>query len=207
MQTNFKNLEKKIKNYMIRYGRTYCKTLVLTYMDEISKRMDYAIDNYYNSYDPIYYTRTNKMRHGVYKKYTKITGYPDEYKAGIILDRRYYGSSYLNAGTSTNNIYMWSVLQGNHGREVVGDYHMDDKSTIYVNSKGKGNFGTGRRKIYEDKISHYIKGNHYVTPSPEDSAGISPFNMTLKYNIKAFDIAQKEALKRANDLLKPGYYW
>lgn len=208
MQQNFKKLGRKITNYMKNYGRTYCKTLVETYRDEIAKRMDYAIEKYYSEYDPIYYDRSDMMKHGAYKKYNKTSKRnADVYRAGIILSERYYNGAYRTRGTSMENIYKWSVLQGNHGREVVGNYGMDNKETIYVDKRGNGSFGTGRRKIWTNKNSLYIQNNHKLIRSNEPIVFDSPYNNTLEYNIKAYNIAQQEALKKANDILKPNIFW
>ncbi len=211
MEDNFKYLSKNVKNYIKRYCRTYCKTLVESYRDIIAERMDYAIEKYYASYDPIYYKRSGKMKNGVYRKYTKTAGNPDVYAGGIILDTRYYGGSYPVSGASTNDIYKWSVLQGFHGREVVGNYSMDNKETIYVDQSGNGSFGTGRKKIWTNKSSLYIQNNHKVISSKissnEPIIFDSPYNNTLEYNIKAFNKARQIAINKANSILKPGLFW
>lgn len=102
-----KSLEKDLQKWVKTYAEAYCRQAAL----ELTETAKYAIQKFYDDYNPRYYDRTYDLRDNSYSLYYHNNG------------RKIYGGVRISAinmqdyknGTSADDVVGWTWFEGKHG--------------------------------------------------------------------------------------------
>ena len=108
------SLEKDLKKWVKTYAQAYCKQAAI----ELTETAKYAIQKFYNDYDPDYYDRTYNLLNNSYSLYYHNNG------------KKIYGGVRISSvnmndyknGTTANDVVGWTWFEGKHG---FYDYDVD----------------------------------------------------------------------------------
>ena len=133
------DLRKECRDYLTTFGTTYCKKAA----DELTETAKYAIEAFYNDYNPTWYERTNNLNKS-YRKYyhnnsRRVWG-------GVYIGTEYMKPYYRNDNsdqirdpmlvvataweTGLHGISGWHVKEGNRGvipMQIIEDKMKDIK--------------------------------------------------------------------------------
>jgi len=125
MGQSVSSITKQLKKDLIKYGNSVAKNMAQTIADELTEEARCAIEDFYNSYNPQYYTRHYNFRDS-YKRYYRNHG--DHFTAGVELMESNIPNVYSDP---VDEVFM-RVYHGFHGYAGIFDnniYDVIDRNT------------------------------------------------------------------------------